>query len=81
MKKQSSIEWFQEQIIKIVNGTCELSEIQIFEQAKQMHKEEIIESYYMGDRYSCCGCYDSSTEEEAEDYYNEIFKEDAREQK
>ena len=38
MKKKSSIEWFQEQIIKIVNGTCELSEIQIFEQAKRMHE-------------------------------------------
>ena len=49
MSKQSSVEWFQEQIIQIVNGTCELSEIQIFEQAKAMHKEEvkiIIEHYH-----------------------------------
>jgi hypothetical protein len=49
MNKQSSIDWFQEQIIQIVNGTCELTEIQIFEQAKAMHKEEvkiIIEHYH-----------------------------------
>lgn len=43
--KQSSVEWFQEQIIKIVNGTCLLSEIEIFEQAKAMHKEEIANTY------------------------------------
>jgi hypothetical protein len=40
MSKQTAVEWFQEQIIKIVNGTCELSEIQIFEQAKAMEKEQ-----------------------------------------
>ena len=47
-KRQGSIEWFQEQIIKIVNGTCELSEIEIFERAKAMHKEEIIDAYWYG---------------------------------
>jgi hypothetical protein len=40
-KEQTAVEWFQEQIIKIVNGTCELSEIEIFEKAKQMEKEQI----------------------------------------
>jgi len=40
--KQTAVEWFQEQIIKIVNGTCELSEIQIFEQAKEMEKEQCL---------------------------------------
>ena len=39
--EQSAVEWFQEQIIKIVNGTCELSEIQIFEQAKEMEKQQL----------------------------------------
>jgi len=47
-KKQTAVEWFQEQIIKIVNGTCELSEIQIFDQAKQMEKEQIVESHHDG---------------------------------
>jgi hypothetical protein len=40
--KQSSVDWFQEQIIKIVNGTCELTEIEIFEKAKAMHNQEQI---------------------------------------
>jgi hypothetical protein len=61
-KKQSSVEWFQEQIIKIVNGTCELSEIEIFDQAKAMHKEEI------KDAVNSCGYQD-----EAEYYYKETF--------
>jgi hypothetical protein len=39
----TAVEWFQEQIIKIVNGTCELSEIQIFEQAKAMEKEQTLD--------------------------------------
>lgn len=39
--EQTPVEWFQDQIIKIVNGTCELSEIEIFKQAKEMEKERL----------------------------------------
>ena len=46
--KQTAVEWFQDQIIKIVNGTCDLSEIQIYEQAKKMEKEQIIDAYDKG---------------------------------
>ena len=76
MKKQSSVDWLiscitEDQMVKAKS----LNEwLEIFEQAKQMNKEEIMDAYYMGDRYSCCGCYDSSTEEEAEDYYIETFE-------
>jgi hypothetical protein len=56
-KEQTAVEWFQEQIIKIVNGTCELSEAQIFLKAKQMEKEQIIKSYLDG-YFNGCGCYD-----------------------
>ena len=62
MKKQTAVDWFQEQIIKIVCGTCELSEIEIFEQAKAIEKEQIIEAYNNGDNRS------------AELYYNETYK-------
>jgi len=71
--KQTAVEWFQDQIIKIVNGTCELSEIQIFDQAKEMEKQNIIESY-------CQGCFDMWKDdgivprETSEDYYNRTFK-------
>jgi hypothetical protein len=40
----------------------------------QMEKEQIIKSYLDGDSNGC-GCYDWSTEEQAEDYYKETYKE------
>ena len=69
--KQTAVEWFQDQIIKIVNGTCELSEIQIFEQAKAMEQEQIIDAFVecwkenMPEGYEC--------KQSAEQYYNETF--------
>jgi HEPN domain-containing protein len=70
--KQTAVEWFQEQIIKIVNGKCELSEIQIFEQAKEMEKEQIIDAFVecwkenMPEGYEC--------KQSAEYYYNETYE-------
>jgi hypothetical protein len=46
--KQTAVEWFQDQIIKIVNGTCQLSEIQIFEQAKEMEQLQKETEYRRG---------------------------------
>jgi len=69
--KQTAVEWFQDQIIKIVNGTCELSEIQIFEQAKAMEQKQIIDTYWASYNE---GKY--STDKTAEQYYNETFKQD-----
>jgi hypothetical protein len=72
--KQTAVEWFQDQIIKIVNGTCELSEIQIFEQAKAMEKQHIVDAFVecwkenMPEGYEC--------KQSAEYYYNETFKQD-----
>ena len=48
MKTQTAIEWFQSQIINIVNGDCELSEIEIFEQAKAMEKEQRFKDFKQG---------------------------------
>jgi hypothetical protein len=72
--KQTAVEWFQDQIIKIVNGTCELSEIQIFEQAKEMEKQQIIDAFGVG-------CQVESTrligyQGMSEQYYKETFKQD-----
>ena len=67
--KQTAVEWFQDQIIKIVNGTCDLSEIQIYEQAKKMDKEQIIDAYNKGEFNQGCNG-------DAEQYYKETFKKD-----
>ena len=69
MKQQTAVEWLVEQMIyqmdiRIENTTigCEL-----FEQAKTMEKEQIIDAYY----------YDPNCDEikdDGETYYNETFK-------
>jgi hypothetical protein len=78
---QTAVEWFQDQIIKIINGTCELSEIQIFEQAKAMEKEQHQSSFDKGyDRRNYIhdfeyGGVEYWEEEPKEfiDYYNETY--------
>ena len=73
--KQTAVEWFQDQIIKIVNGTCELSEIQIFNQAKEMEKEQIMDAAKIMLEGKIISF--NSTEigdKRAEQYYNKQFK-------
>jgi hypothetical protein len=67
--KQTAVDWFQEQIIKIINGKCELSEIEIYNKAKEMEKEQILLFSEKYDEYVFRG--GSST---AEEYYEETFK-------
>jgi hypothetical protein len=66
---KTAVEWFQDQIIKIVNGKCELSEIQIFEQAKAMEKEQIIDAF--DEAIFLAGEYELTN---GEQYYKETFK-------
>lgn len=73
-KKQTAVEWFYTNLKNYKSLDLNDKLIQdLYKKAIQMEQEQIVEAYYMGDRYSCCGCYDSSTEEEAADYYNEIY--------
>jgi predicted HTH domain antitoxin len=73
-KKQTAVEWFQEQIIKIVNGTCELSEIQIFDQAKEMEREQIKSAFTKGDLFAEDYFYPEKPNVDcSENYYNETF--------
>ena len=75
MKKQTAVDWFQEQIIKIVCGTCELSEIEIFEQAKEMEKDQIIEAHGSKLKKSR-GVTNYEYWYSGEEYYNEKYKQD-----
>ena len=67
-KKQSSIDWFVEQLIPVEQYDRVMDMI---EQAKAMHKEEIVEAYtecWMND-----GGNGFHKVKEAESYYNETF--------
>jgi hypothetical protein len=46
--KKSAVDWFQEQILKIVEGKCELSEIEIYNKAKQMEENSNNIKYLTG---------------------------------
>ena len=63
--KQSSIEWLQEQY-NLGNGFERHLTESDFEEAKAMHKQEIIDAYY-GEVY-----YESNSN--GEQYYNETFE-------
>lgn len=62
--KQSSIEW----LIDNLYLKDSLKWENIIEQAKEIHKEEIINAWKQGD-----GQYDKVAEKMSLEYYNEIF--------
>ena len=65
MKKQSSIEWLVEQIAS--NNFVKASDqIEIIQQAKQMHKQEIIEAHEEGVERDYHG--------ESEQYYKNTYE-------
>ena len=74
--KQTAVELLIQEIQKdqTIKAKSKSEWNEIFDQAKQMEKEQIKNSYLDGDSNGC-GCYDWSTEEQAEDYYNETYKE------
>ena len=69
--KQSSVEWYQKEMLKIMRDAVtkkitgnqwNVLEQKAFEQAKAMHKEEIMQAHY-APQY---GCF-------SKEYYNETF--------
>ena len=64
MKQQTAVEWLRD---KLFNEFSFSFSDNIFEQAKQMEKEQITDSYIMGS-------YDMAAKEfRPEQYYNETF--------
>ena len=67
MSKQSSIEWLFD---KFVNSDLKVSDImKTFEQAKQMHKEEIKNAHLLGLIYPL----EMEANKQAEQYYQETY--------
>ena len=82
--KQSSVEWLFPQVLeltlqlsnkRISQRGCELKILELFEQAKAMHKEEIIKSMSVAfiDGAKIGGITYESPYEDWEQYYNETF--------
>jgi hypothetical protein len=75
--KQTSIEWLQEQIFNSdwsnMSGEKKLN---LFEVAKEMHKQEIIDAHIEGQRVFDKHDHTQWTTDQAEQYYQETFKKD-----
>jgi hypothetical protein len=68
MAQQTAVEWLDEQLNKWSDGRFYLPP-HLFEQAKQMEKEQIMNAFFMG--------RDEITKkfvESSEQYYNETYK-------
>ena len=65
MSKQTAVEWFYQRIL-----AKDIKEV--FEQAKAMHKEEVVDAYREG-RTDQQSASDSFYNRNAEQYYNEQF--------
>ena len=64
--KQTAVEWFNQQLVDRQNGNGDSrSRDEIFEQAKEMEKEQIKDAWDNGCTY---------VQENSEQYYNETFK-------
>ena len=67
--KQSSVEWLQWALEHtILTHEQTMQTIGLFQQAKEMHKEEITQAWKKGD-----GQFDMVAEEMSSNYYNEIY--------
>jgi len=71
--KQTALQWFIEQI-ENHNGVTRAGFQKCIDEALQMEKAQIIDSYLYGDSNGC-GCYEWSTEEEALEWFNKKFNE------
>jgi len=81
---QTSIEWLENKVkLMIEHNGCEdlLAVLEHIEQAKEIHKKEIIDSYNQGYRdgendsfYSVTNKKDISEYSNADNYYNQTYK-------
>jgi hypothetical protein len=75
--KQTAVEWFEKNISKYISYHYDKAyeehdeATKIFEQAKEMEKEQIKDAWIDGDNSDCLSEQDSS--DFAEQYYNETF--------
>ena len=66
----TAVEWFNQQLVDRQNGNGDSrSRDEIFEQAKEMEKEQICNAWFGGYLNG-----ESKTELKSEQYYNETFK-------
>jgi len=74
MKQQTAVEWLVEQLEVFVTLDEELTWDKLFQQAKQMEKEQIMDAHIEGQRVFDKHPHTHWTNDQAEQYYNEMYK-------
>ena len=69
----TAVEWLEEQLNKWSDGRFYLPP-HLFEQAKQMEKEQIMDAHIEGQRVFDKHPHTHWTNDQAEQYYNEMYK-------
>lgn len=67
MKRKTAVEWLESKVLYIVPSSQKYDLLRLFEQAKQMEKEQIMDAADV--------CLEKSGTE-PEEYYNKIYKQD-----
>jgi len=66
MKKQTAVEWLESELDFLYQYMTERNRSQLFEQAKAMEREQIVDAYRKGYR-------EGALHEDFKDYYNETY--------
>lgn len=85
MAQQTAVEWLIEQLVELdkqLDGrrksgdstVVKLDPTKIYEQAKQMEKEQIMDAHIEGQRVFDKHPHTHWTNDQAEQYYNEMYK-------
>jgi hypothetical protein len=69
--KQTAVEWLENELDFLCNYMGENDRLNLFEQAKEMEKEQTIN--FANDFYDDCVMDGGSLQQSAEEYYNDIF--------
>lgn len=64
-KKMTAVEWLEEPLLHILTHQQQMQVIGLFQQAKAMEKEQIMDAY-RADMYPC-------SDEDAEQYYTSTY--------
>jgi cellulose biosynthesis protein BcsQ len=72
--KQTALEWFYDKVIQKQYKDIDDSLEDLLNQAKEMEKQQIIEAYDIGFIYPIKFDFENNRSQDAEQYYNETFK-------
>jgi hypothetical protein len=70
-KQQTAVEWLVEQLSTQFTYGQKIQFERLFEMAKEMEKEQIINAFLNGDKTDCTS--EQNIEEFADQYYNETY--------